>query len=185
MKKVLLLLVILTVLAGVVTAQEGAHKNAIYFGTTDILGLALGYERMLRPNLSLMVDAGAALVLVPSFYAASRLRWYPVSDSDGKTYGLFVSAGLGYDQFEKDSSIFLWEKDEEYDMYGLLISPGIGIKIGFGKPKGFVFNIGVDFDVVLGEKTRYNYNEYDEIKTKSGFGVGFNPNIKLLFGFGF
>ena len=178
MKKLLLFLILFVILGGAVIAQEDAHKNAIYFGTTDIFGFALCYERMLSQNVSLLMDTGAALTLVPSFYAASRLRWYPFSYSDGNTYGFFVSWGLGYGQFEKDFSIFIWERDEVYEIYGLLITSGIGVKLGFGKPKGFVFNIGMDFDVVFGEKMSL-YND------KKEFGVGFNPNIKLLFGFGF
>jgi hypothetical protein len=43
----------------------------------------------------------------------------------------------------------------------------------------------MDFDVVLGEKTGHKYDENDEVEPKKGFGAGFNPNIKLLFGFGF
>jgi hypothetical protein len=178
MKKALLLLVLSAVLAGTVTAQEEAHKNAIYFGSTDLFGIALGYERMLRPNLSLLIDAGAGIILIPSFYTSARLRWYPFSDSDGNTYGFFVSGGLGYGQFEKDFSIFLWEKNAAYQIYGVLISPGIGIKIGAGKPNGFVFSPGIDFDVVLGEKMPL-------YKDETEFGVGLNPNIKVLFGFCF
>jgi len=49
--------------------------------------------------------------------------------------------------------------------------------MGFGKPKGAVFNIGMDFDIVFGKKMSLN--------DKTGFGAGFNPNIKLLLGYGF
>ena len=178
MKKTLLLLILFATLGGIATTQEKIHKNVIYFGTIDMFGIALCYERMLRQNLSLLVDTGAALTVAPSSYAVSRLRWYPFSDSDGNTYGFFVSGGLGYDQFEKSSSIFIWEKDAAYKIYGLLLSPGIGTKMGFGKPKGTVFSIGMDIDIVFGKKMSL-YND------KTEFGAGFNPNIKLLLGFGF
>jgi len=83
MKKTLLFAVLLIILSGTVIAQEEveeAHKNAIYFGTTDILGIALGYERVLRPNLSLVIESGAGIILTESFYATFRGRWFPVSE---------------------------------------------------------------------------------------------------------
>jgi hypothetical protein len=181
MKKKLLLIIILIILGGTVIAQEEAeeaHKNAIYFGTTDILGIAVGYERMLRPNFSLVIESGAGIILTESFYATLRGRWFPVSESN---FGLFISGGLGYGQLIKKSFYFMWEKDDAYEIYGGLISPGIGIKFGFGKPRGFVFSTALDYDIILGEKT-YLHDGYND---EPEFGVGLNFNIKLLFGFAF
>jgi len=177
MKKTLLFFILFGIIGGTAIAQEKVHKNVVYFGSTDMFGIALCYERMLRQDLSLLVDTGAALASAPSSYAVSKLRWYPFSDSDGNT-GFFVSGGLGYNQFEKGSPIFIWERDAAYKIYGLLVSPGIGIKMGFGKPKGAVFSIGMDLDVVFGKKISLN-------NSKTEFGAGFNPNIKLLLGLGF
>jgi len=168
-------LIIFVILGGTVIAQEEAHKNAVYIGTTSILGFATGYERMLRPNFSLVIESGVAAFITQSFYTALRCRWFPFSDSN---VGLFVSGGLGYGQLIKEYSFLMWEREEDYEIYGGAISPGVGIKVGFGKPRGFVLTTAMDYDIILGEK-KYLYN--DETK----FGVGFNFNVKLLFGFAF
>jgi hypothetical protein len=178
MKKALLLLVLLAVLGGTVVAQEEAHKNAIYFGTTDILGIAVSYERVLRPNFSLVVESGAGILITQSFYATVKARWFLIT---GSNFGLFVSGGLGYGQMRKETFYFMWEGDAKYEIYGEIISPGIGIKFGYGKPRGFAFTTAMDYDVILGEKTRFR----DGNKTDPKFGVGLNLNVKLLFGFAF
>jgi hypothetical protein len=181
MKKTLLLLVLLVLLGGIVIAQEKkgeAHKNAIYFGTTDLFGIAASYERMLGPNFSLVIESGAGVILAESFYAALRGRWFPVSDSN---FAIFISSGLGYGQLEKKSFYFMWEKDDTYEIYGGLISPGIGIKFGYGKPRGFVLTTALDYNIILGEKTTLHEDYNDDPK----FGVGLNLNVKLLFGFAF
>jgi hypothetical protein len=181
MKKTLLLLVLLILLDGIVIAQEKkgeAHKNAIYFGTTDLFGIAASYERMLGPNSSLVIESGAGVILAESFYAALRGRWFPVSDTN---FAIFISGGLGYGQLIKKSFYFMWEKDDPYEIYGGLISPGIGIKFGYGKPRGFVLTTALDYNIILGEKTSLHEDYNDDPK----FGVGLNLNVKLLFGFAF
>jgi len=181
MKKTLLLLVLSVVLGGAVIAQEEAHKNAIYLGTADIFGLAIGYERMLRPNFSLVIDSGAAAYITQATYITIRSRWFPFSDSN---VGLFISCGLGYGELTKEAFYFRWEREDDYEIYGGLISPGVGIKLGFGKPRGFVLTAALDYDIVLGEKA-YLYYDDDRSKGDGVFGVGFNLNAKLLCGFAF
>jgi len=178
MKKTLLLFVLLVVLGGVVIAQEEAHKNAIYFGTTDILGIAVCYERIFRPNFSLVVETGAGIFITQSFYATVKARWFPIT---GSNFGFFVSAGLGYGQLRKETFYFMWEGDVKYEIYGEIISPGIGIKLGHGKSNGFTLTTALDYDIILGEKTRFR----DGIKADPKFGVGLNLNAKLLFGLAF
>jgi hypothetical protein len=179
MKKTLLLFILLVVLGGTVIAQEEeAHKNAIYFGTTDILGIAFSYERMLWPNFSLVVESGAGIFVTQSFYATVKARWYPIT---GTNFGLFVSGGLGYGQLRKEIFYFMWEGNSKYEIYGEVISPGIGIKYGYGKPRGFAFTTAMDYDIVLGEKTRFR----DGVKGEPKFGVGLNLNVKMVFGFAF
>jgi len=179
MKKALLLLFFFLVLGGTVIAQEEeAHKNVIYFGTTDLFGIAAGYERMLGPNFSLLIEAGAGIISIESFFADLRGCWFPVHDPN---FGLFISGGLGYGQLRKETFYFMWEKDDPYEIYDGLISPGIGMKLGFGKPRGFVLTAALDYDIVLGEKTFLHDDYNDDPK----FGVGLNLNVKLLFGFAF
>ena len=195
MKKMLFLFVFSVVLGGAVIAQEEkedyqekaantaeeAHKNALYLGSTDILGFALGYERMFRQNFSLVfeIGVGAGIISAESFYTVLRARWFPVSDSN---IGFFVSGALGYGQLKKRNSYFMWEKDDNYDVYGGLISPGIGMKVGFGKPRGFVLTGAIDYDIIFGKKT--SYYEY-KTEDKGEFGLGFNLNFNILFGYAF
>ena len=181
MKKALLFLVFLIVLGGAVFAQEEkeeAHKNAVYLGNVGFLGIALGYERMLRPNFSLVVETGAEGYFTQAYYMNIRGRWFPVSDSN---IGLFISCGLGYGQLIKETAFLMWEREDDYEIYGASISPGVGIKVGFGKPRGFVLTGAIDYDIILGGK-RYLYGSHSD---EPEFGVGFNLNAKVLFGFAF
>jgi len=179
MKKTLLLFVLLLVMGGAVIAQEEeAHKNAIYFGTTDLLGIAVSYERIFHPNFSLVVESGAGILITQSFYATIKARWFPIT---GSNFALFVSGGLGYGQMRKETFYFMWEGDTKYEIYGEIISPGVGIKFGYGKPTGFAFTTAMDYDIILGEKTYFR----DGKKTDPKFGLGLNLNVKLLFGFAF
>jgi len=186
MKKALLLLVLSVVLGGTVFAQEKAeeaHKNAVYLGTADIFGFAIGYERMLRPNFSLVFESGASAFITQAAYITLRGRWFPFSDSN---VGLFVSCGLGYGQLAKEASYFIWERDDDYEIYGGLISPGVGMKVGFGKPRGFVLTAAIDYDIILGEKAYFNYDiGRGKYEGDGEFGVGLNLNAKVLFGFAF
>jgi len=178
MKKALVLLVLSVFLGGTVIAQEEkgeAHKNAVYIGTADLLGFALAYERMLKPNFSLVIESGASAFITEASFITLRGRWFPFLDSN---FGLFVSGGLGYGQLRKNASYFIWEREDEYEIYGALISPGFGIKFGFGKPRGFVLTAAMDYDIILGEKEPL-------YGADPKFGVGFNLNAKVLFGYAF
>jgi hypothetical protein len=179
MKKALLFLFLLAALGGIVTAQEEPHKNVIYIGTTDIFGFATSYERIFRPDFSLIVDMGASLFFSQTYYTIVRTRYYPSFNSDGTRSGFFLSLGAGFGKLQKDDMmLFLWEKDP-YEVNGFVLSPGIGIKIGNSKPTGFIFSVGMDLDLYIGEET------IDGNKAETKIGVGLNPNCKLLFGFGF
>ena len=179
------LLIIVIFLTGNVSAQN-AHKNAINFGSTGIIGIAAGYERMLLPNFSLTVDAGYGLFLSPAFYASVGARWYPISGSDGKTMGLFLSGSVGYGEIEEREPLFAWEKNRDmYDIWGLMFSPSVGFKIGAGKPKGFLVTPILGVDIFLGEKTTHHGTNEEKYTEDPEFGLGFNPSFKLLFGIAF
>ena len=185
MKKTIFLLIFAVFLALNISAQE-PHKNAINFGTTGLLGIAVGYERMLLSNFSMTVDIGYGLYLSPSFYTSIGARWYPVSDSNGKTAGFFLSVSAGYGEISERESLFAWEKDSNpYDIWGFMISPSLGFKIGSGKPRGFMVTPMIGADIFLGEKTIYDKVYEDKYKKESEFGLGFNPSFKLLFGYAF
>ena len=169
MKKTLAFFVLAALLGSNISAQE-AHKNTIYFGSAGFIGIAAGYERMLLPNFSLTADAGLGLSIAGSAYATVGARWYPASK------GFFLSTRFGY------GAIIILEdtNDNESEQDGVLLSPGIGFKIGKNKPKGFIFCPGLDLDIVIGKRTTHYL--YDE---KTEFDVGFNPVLKVLFGIAF
>ena len=192
MKKAVLLLVIVIALGGILSAQE-AHKNAFYGGSCGIFGLALCYERVLSPNFSLLIDTGIPLLPNPAIYASAHLRWFPFSSNEN--VGFFLDAGVGFGNFWQifDWLILLKDQREEFLITGLILSPGIGLKFGTGKRRGFVFSPSLNFDIYLGGRENYlgepgsseSHKEDDYLWDKPKFGVGVNPNLKLLFGFAF
>ena len=188
MKKVLLLLVLIMVMGGVLSAQE-AHKNAFYFGNSDIFGFVLCYERILLPNLSLAIDLGGSYVPRTAYYSSCYARWYPLTSLEGWSRGLFLAGGLGVGGFSSELSLFdldnTYEEKSWYAIDGLLVSPGIGYKFGFGKHRGFVCTLGLDVGFIFGDKTTHWETGNDtQTETKSN-AVGVNPVFKLLFGYAF
>jgi hypothetical protein len=183
MKKALLLLV-LTIILGVNIYAQESHKNAIYTGSVGIIGFSMCYERMILPNFSLGFDFGTGLYIFgpeDAMYISLQPRWYPLADTQD---GFFVSFGLGYCETTNWSNN-LWAKDWD-DMYGLLLSPGMGFKIGFGKPRGFVLIPALRIDVIIGEKITYNYyTENNDSEKETKFGVAFTPVPQILFGYAF
>ena len=191
MKKMLLLLTLIVALGGLLSAQE-THENVLYAGTTDVFGLAIAYEKVLFQNFNLLIDAGIPFFPNPAIYIKSHLRWFPFSDYEGKTVGFFLDAGAGFGAFRHIYSWLnmLYDNGEEYRITGLILSPGFGFKFGSGKRRGLVFSPSLNFDIYLGGKEKYlgdseDYNDGDNQWEKSKFGVGFSPNLKLLFGFAF
>ena len=182
MKKVLLLLILAITIGGLISAEE-AHTNAIYFGTTDLFGFMVCYERVLNPHLSMTIDAGYAIFLNPAYYVSAHLRWLPFSRSDGTPVGFFIDTGAGFGKFRHEFS-WLASVDDEYEddfnVLGLILSPGIGFKFGAGKPRGFVFAPSLNIDIYIGTKT-----DLLESEPEKEFGMGINPNLKLLLGYAF
>ena len=191
MKKFLLFLIFAAAFGGLLSAQE-THENVLYAGIADIFGLALCYERVFSPNYTLLIDAGIPYFPNPAFYIKSHLRWFPFSDYEGKTVGFFLDAGIGFGVFRHVFSWLnmLYDDGEEYRITGLILSPGFGFKFGSGKRRGLVFSPSLNFDIYLGGKEKYlgnleEYNDGDDQWEEPRFGVGFNPNLKLLFGYAF
>ena len=179
MKKALFILVFAFFLAWNVFAQQ-AHKHTVSFGSGGFAGIVINYEYMLFPNFSLVMDAGTSVSIFPVNYvynATVHARWFPVSDSAGKTQGFFVSGGLGAGGIWRDLN------DNGYALDGFLFSVGMGHKLGVNKSRGFVFTPILDLNVVLGKKVSIHHYEDDKLESK--FGVGYNPNFKLLFGWAF
>ena len=173
MKKALLLLALAIFIGGNASAQQ-AHRHAISMGPSELLGIAINYEYMLFPNFSMAMEAGisASLSLRAGYNAAIHARWFPVSNSAGRTLGFFVSGGLGFGG--------IWAN--EYYVEGVLLSTGVGYKVGAGKRKGFIFTPVLDINFVLGDKTPIG-DYYNSGKTE--FGFGWFPNLKVLFGIAF
>ena len=176
MKKCLMLLAFAALLGWNVSAKE-AHRHVISFGPAGIIGGAVCYEYMLLPNLSLLIDTGLSFSFFGVAYdAALHTRWYPFSNSEGKPLGVFASGGIGY------GGIIGWGSESE----GLLLSTGIGYKIGAGRPRGFVFTPLLNINVILGNKTTtHDYDSDTPSWQETKFGVGVFPDFKLLFGWAF
>ena len=184
MKRETFVLVLAVFLGWNAHAQE-AHKNAINFGLSGLFGISVGYERLFTPNFSMALDTGLGWILSPTFFATIGFRLYPF-DSGEKPVGFFVAGSVGYGEIQEKEPLFLWEEERDsYDIWGLMFSPSIGIKIGAGKPKGFIFTPIIGADIFLGKKTLYNGSYLNNYKGGSEIGWGFNPHIKLLFGVAF
>jgi len=161
MKKLTVLVIILTLAAGGVFAQSETEtttpKNTIYGGFGFGVGLPFfvdgelffSYEYAIIPQFS--VGANISLQMYPmaiawmigesiagsidgedrrtinnffGYIIEGQAHWYPA----GKTF--HIDLGVGYSNYV-------------FSMHTILIAPGIGWRIDFGQPGGFIMNIGL------------------------------------------
>ena len=163
-KKTILILMILVIMAGSISAQNDERaKNsiALQFG---IIGLALSYERIFIPQFSLLADVSyTTLILMDEFTASIKARWYPWGKTFFMDLGLGYSYGYGMSGFIIDAAMTVltfgywlkmkpggWEKNE-FITGGFLIQPGLGWKIDIGRPDGFVLPISLGMDFKIGK----------------------------------
>ena len=185
MKKTILVLVILLIAAGGAFAQRhmfygGPGAGA---GFPCILGseLSVSYEFAVIPQLSLGLSAAIqmyplavyAIVFdhlisgksaINSIYtplAEGQIHWYPMAKS------FHVDLGVGYSNYL-------------LSMHTLLVAPGLGWRIDFGEPGGFIMNIGLraEIFVPLGDSIIIT-DEGDSLKPFNYFAV------RLGFGYRF
>ena len=153
MKKIIILIIILTLAA----AGAFAQSNIIYGGPGGGLGVPflgdievfVSYEYAVIPQLT--IGASAALQMYPlalygmaissavgtnsiknifSAVLEGQVHWYPSAKS------FHLDLGLGYSNYLES-------------MHSLLIAPGLGWLIDFNEPGGFVMNIGLRTEVFL------------------------------------
>ena len=181
MKKIIMLIIILTLAAAGAFAQShiiyggpGAGFGVPFLGDIEAF---ISYEYAVIPNLT--VGAAAALQKYPlalygmaitsaigtnsiknifSVVMEGQVHWYPFAKS------FHFDLGLGYSNYLES-------------MHSLLIAPGLGWLIDFKEPGGFVMNIGLRTEVFM--PIGGSFAVTDE-------GEDFTPfNFSLRFGLGY
>jgi len=163
-KRTALLLIVLFAAAGGIFAQDRQRaKNALSV-SVGVLGAELGYERMFGERFSVLAGASyTRLFIVEEFTASVKGRAYPFGGV------FFLDLGLGYtygrglvkavEGAMEDMLLVLltfgWWSSQIGDVEickrtsGFLIQPGLGWKIDFGKPDGFILPISMGLDIKL------------------------------------
>ena len=183
MKKLVLVLVLVILVAGSVFAQEEDEviKNWVSVDL-GLFGIGAGYEYMLLSNLSVGANAYTSTMF---FSGGSGIIAY------GRYYifnkNFYTELGLGYGSSKSMASGFHIENKADDGMTGtasaattgLLISPGLGWKIDRGEPGGFFIQPGFKFPIAIGKVTpwasipsRMDYSDWeydDQSGTKMGF----------------
>jgi hypothetical protein len=163
-KKIIFVLVILTIAAGVVSAQDDDRaKNsvAVHLG---FIGIAASYERIFIPQFSLLAEVSyTTLILMDEFTASVKARWYPFGKTFFMDLGLGYSFGYGATGFVVDAvrsilTLGLWLaikpggwEHNEFRTGGFLVQPGLGWKIDIGRPDGFILPVSLGLDFKLGK----------------------------------
>ncbi|MDR0540053.1 MAG: hypothetical protein LBG74_06075 [Spirochaetaceae bacterium] len=128
----------------IVSTGAFAQSNSVLAGggaglsipSVCYINFNISYERMIVPNFSAVINAGWDLYPLALFFVAfmedpaidgwsidAQARWYPWA----KTFHIDLGAGYG----------------EYLGMGSIVVTPGLGWKIDFGEPGGFVMNIGI------------------------------------------
>ena len=185
MKKIILVLIILMIAAGGAFAQ----RNMIYGGPGAGAGfpcvinyeMFVSYEFAVIPQLSLGLSAAIQMypgVIYAIFFdilddgkstlnsmytpvVEGQIHWYPMAKS------WHLDLGVGYSNYL-------------LSMNTLLIAPGMGWRIDFGKPGGFIMNIGLraEIFVPLGDSILItdegdNLSPFNYLALRIGFGYRF------------
>lgn len=152
MKKIIIVILILLAVSGGAFAQ----RNMVYGGVGLGVGvpcifdyeISASYEFAIIPQLSVGVSAALqmypvaayAIVFEKLFYGENsikdifgpvvegQLHWYPFA----KTF--HMDLGLGYSHYLRS-------------MHTFLVAPGLGWRLDFGEPGGFMMNLGLRVEV--------------------------------------
>ena len=169
-KKIILLLIVLSVISGSVFAQEQdaeaevkneRAKNSIA-GSFGIIGAALSYERIFNRYFSVLADTSyTTLVLIDEFTVAGKGRVYPFGGAFYLEMGLGFSYGRGMTDLMVNMLLgvltfgYYFTTLEEDDLLkrraGFLVQPGLGWKIDIGKKDGFVLPINLGVNIRVGD----------------------------------
>ena len=159
MKKGIVFMVLVTVLAGTAFSQDGRESGGPTHwisGELNMMGSGIKYEYQFMPNLTFGAnffksDFRESSTLVAGVFA----RYYPFS---GRVF--FAEIGLGYgtreswadwknDDFEGGVSV---HEGERYltKTVGVAISPAVGWRIDIGRQGAFFLEPGVRIPITIG-----------------------------------
>ena len=166
MKKGLIFIFLVMVIAGSVFAQEKTAnvRNNWISGELSLFGGGARYERMLNQNLSVGANVywNNSFLIFNEFETGLSARYYIW----GKTF--FIGLGLGFHThtgtFENENSSGSWVGT----INGAAITPEIGWKIDVGNPGGFFVQPGAKIPVTFGDLEMYGTKE-NEFRVGVGF----------------
>jgi hypothetical protein len=173
MKRVCVVLVLVSVLAGGLAAQDGRWGGKKNFVSAD-LGLFDFGARYERFDIAPKVSVGAVAYWSSVFFFFNELelgvfgRYYPF-DTGSWTH-LFGELGLGlhtHTSFSVTGTV----------VSGVAISPGVGLKFDPGVPGGFFVEPGIIMPITIGAAV----NAYDD--NTFGMGVGVVARCSLGWAF--
>jgi len=173
-------------LSGSGSSSSGSSDVKNYIsGEVHFFGAGVRYERMLTDRMSIGANVyykymgffDSWFLGKNEFEAGGSFRFYI-------TPMFFVGSGLGFHLHQG------WY-DYDYgwgitgtwwgNLYGVSISPDVGMKIDFGDKGGFFLQPGIKIPITFGVRDEYYYNYL--YGTDSTFGVAFD--ILPYFGLGF
>ncbi|MDR0409197.1 MAG: hypothetical protein LBH18_02205 [Spirochaetaceae bacterium] len=186
-KKGLLVLVLASVIAGGVFAQENENEkaktadvNKLWLsGELSLVGVGIRGEYMLTPNIS----AGLNVYFTSMFFLFNDIglnavgRFYPWGKTFYAGLGLGLSIHTGVEDFVKDGKK-LGSGTQSITRTGFGIVPEIGWKIDSGKPGGFFMNPYIQFPITLGT-TEVNIGGWGDMKGDFGLSTGFRVALGL------
>jgi len=169
-RKAVFIILVLTLLAGNLSAQdtEEKAKNIIGF-SVGLIGADLSYERVLFPNLSVLGQVSYTnWAIADSLSISGKVRWYPFSGAFFLDAGLGISSGYNFTGEAADfiADIFMgmitfgfWFLSEPYldknysfkRENGFLIQPGLGWNFDIGKKNHFMMPVSAGLDIRLSE----------------------------------
>ena len=176
MKKIILIVVILSLSCGIIFSQDNDDRpgNNIALHAT-LIGIALNYEMCFNSHLSLLADT--SLNIFPAtFTIAAKGRLYPF----GRTFYLEMGAGYGVTVgymgmvaavLVRTITLGFYGIEDKVWLNGLVLTPALGWKIDFGKPGGLTLPISLGIDFFAGFR--------EELP------VDFVPNIRIGVGYSF
>jgi hypothetical protein len=175
-KKLLFLLVLVTVLAGGAFAQEeswGGKKNHIALDL-GLLVAGARYERFLNSQFSVGGDVSWAnsFILFNELEFGAFGRWYPWK-------GLYAELGLGFHIHtgagEGTYSETVGGTTVSFTGTGLVttagvgITPGVGYKFDPGNPGGFYVEPGISVPITIGKQSYWTDLIDEDVGVKAGF----------------
>jgi len=183
MKKLLLMLVLVVIIAGGISAQSNERKNWAS-GEISLIGVGARYEYMLNPHFSVGVNAywSNLFFFWHDWGITGNARFYPWSGTFFMELGLGYCFHSGFDDYSVTNGDVTYTGNDWVGNTGFGIVPGIGWRISAGKSGGFFMQPGIKLPIIIGYKKPilddWWMNKY---KGKFGSSMGF----VMSFGFGY